>query len=125
MFSIKSLWKGPDLTPQAQVVYKDKMLTEPELMKAFAESHGDIYDYQIDPKEEKRMFEELQTVDYLQTYLRALAAVDMQQYFAATTDQQRDIIRGRLARTATLRSKLSDKPDNKVPSKMKGLRYGT
>lgn len=120
MFGFKKT-EGP--SKEIEVVYTEKKLTEPELMKAFAESHGDIYDYQIDPKEEKRMFQELQAVDYFQTYLRELAAIDMQQYFAATTDQQRDIIRGRLARTATLRAKLGERPDNKVKTKMKGLRY--
>lgn len=115
-----------DRTPAREVLLKEqnKKLTEGEVLLAFAEMHGDIYDYQIDPKEEKRMFQEMQSIDYLPDYLRTLSAIDMQQYFAATTDQQRDIIRGRMARVATLRVKLGERKDTKVKTKLKGLRYG-
>ena len=97
---------------------------EQDVLLEFAAMHGDIYDSEIDKKEEARMFQELQAVDYFQTYLRELSIQDMQQYFAATDDHQRDIIKGRMARTATLRAKLGDRKDNKVVPKMKGLRYG-
>lgn len=130
MFSIKSIWKGPDLNVEEKNTYevtvkdRERKLSEAEILVAFAEMHGDVYDAQVDEKEEKRMFQELQSVDYLPEYLRTISALDMQQYFAATTDQQRDIIRGRMARTATLRAKLGQRKDNKVKTKMKGLRYG-
>lgn len=110
--------------PTKEIVYKDKKLTEAELMLEFAEHFGDIGVYDIDPKEEKRMFEELLAIDYFQTYLRATIARDMQMYFAATTDQQRDIIKGRAARAASLRGKLTTQTDTEVKgTKMKGLRY--
>lgn len=109
---------------KTEVIYKDKELDDQELMLAFAEHFGDIGEYQVDSKEEARMFEELRSVDYLQTYLRAQIARDMQLYFAATTDQQRDLIKGRIARTAFFRSQLMDPSEKKtVKTKMKGLRY--
>lgn len=110
--------------PKKEIVYKDRQYSEQELMLQFAEHFGDIGDYEIDPKEEKRMYDELQSIDYLQPYLRGIIARDMQLYFSATTDQQRDIIKGRIARTASMRSKLVAQPDNQVTNtKMKGLRY--
>lgn len=101
-----------------------RAMTEPELMLAFAEHFGDIGEYEIDNKEEARMFEELRSVDYLQTYLRAQIARDMQLYFAATTDPQRELIKGRIARSAFFRSRLAEpEKATKVTSKIKGLRY--
>ena len=115
--------KDHALQKEKKTIVREEM-SEEELMLKFAEHFGDIGEYQVDIEEERRMFEELQSVDYLQPYLRATIAKDMQLYFAATTDQQRDLIKGRIARSAYLRSKLVGKSDNQVVNtKMKGLRY--
>lgn len=95
-----------------------------DIMLQFAEAFGDFGEYEIDKEEEVRMYQELQSIDYFQTYLRAQIAFDMKQYFAATTDSQRDIIKGRIARTAYMRSRMSERKDVEVSTtKMKGLRY--
>jgi hypothetical protein len=117
------------LKPKVEIKYEtrtvEKDISESDLMIRFAEHFGDIGDYQIDKEEEKRMFEELRSVDYLQPYLRAQIARDMQLYFAATTDLQRELIKGRIARTAFLRSRLAQETQpEEVTTKMKGLRYG-
>ena len=110
---------------QVETMEPKVIRTEQDLMLEFAACFGDIGEYDTDSEEEQRMFEELKGVDYFQTYLRAQIAKDMQQYFAATTDQQRDLIKGRIARTSYLRSHLLDRKDQVVSTtKMKGLRYG-
>lgn len=99
---------------------------EPErnFLLEFAEYIGDIHEYKTDPEEEDRMFKELGSIDFLQEYLRSSIARDMQRYFAATTEEQRLLIKGAIARTSYLRSRIASREDHKViPTKMKGLRY--
>jgi len=107
-----------------KTVYKEQPKSEQEMMLAFAEFIGDINETKIEPEYESRLFTEMANVDYIQDYLRATIARDMQRYFAATNDEQRQLIKGAIARTAYLRSRLRDPEDNEVvQSKIKGLRY--
>lgn len=97
---------------------------ERNLMLEFAEAIGDISEYKIEPELEDKLFEELANVDYLHEYLKATIARDMQRYFAATDEMQRNLIKGQIARVSTLRAKVVNRPENKVvESKMMGLRY--
>lgn len=108
-----------------KTVYKEEPKDESEMMLMFAESLGDISETKMEPEYEEKLFAELQSVDYLRDYLRATIARDMQRYFAATNDEQRQLIKGAIARTAYLRSRLSENPDHEVvQTKVKGLRYG-
>lgn len=107
-----------------KTVYKDQPMTEQEHMLAFAEFIGDISETKIEPEYEDRMFKEMENVDYLRDYLKATIARDMQRYFAATNDEQRQLIKGAISRTAFLRARLADKKDHEVvQTKVKGLRY--
>ena len=108
-----------------KTVYKDEPKTEEEKMLAFAELVGEIDETRIDPDKEDALFKELANVDHLADYLRNAIARDMQRYFAATNDEQRQMIKGAIARTAYMRSKIMKREDHDVvESKMKGLRYG-
>lgn len=107
-----------------RVVYKDAPQTDEEKFLVFAEFIGDVNELKMDTKYEERLFKDLSNVDYLHDYLRDCIARDMQRYFAATNDEQRQLIKGAIARTSYLRSRIIKQPDNEVvQTKMKGLRY--
>jgi hypothetical protein len=102
--------------------YKNPM-TEAELALAYAESLGDVTDYKLSQEDEQRMFEDLNSVDNFSDYLRATSAKDIQRYFAAETDKQRDIVRGAVSRTLYFRGMLGRRKEIR-DTKMKGNRYG-
>jgi hypothetical protein len=100
----------------------DNPLTEAELGSMYAESIGDISEYVIDKDQELLLFKDLATIDGLGSYLRATVAKDMQRYFAAEDDRQRNIIRGAMSRTMFFRSSLRSKSNDKT-TKVEGINY--
>jgi len=101
---------------------KKEDLTESEIELMFAETLGDVTEYLIDKKSEIEMFKDLSSVDGYADYLRATAAKDMQRYFGAENEKQRDVVRGAMSRTIYFKTKL--KGENKeISSKLEGRRH--
>jgi len=71
----------------------------------------------IDKKVEKEMFEKASGVDGLMDYLHTTLEADIHRYFSATTEKERDMIRGAYSRTAFFKSMLVNKADKKTMAK--------
>lgn len=99
----------------------ESKLTDTVLETMLCEKIGDVFDYKLDPKVEKGIFADVSKVDFIMEYLRATMAKDIQRYFAAPDEKQRDIIRGAFARTVYLKSRISKRGE--VDTKIDGLRY--
>lgn len=102
--------------------YSKNPLTEAELALAYAETLGDVSEYKIAPQDEKKMFEDLSGIENFVEYLRAMSAKDIQRYFAAEEDRQRDIVRGAVSRTLYIRGMIGKRQESKT-TKISGLRY--
>jgi hypothetical protein len=88
----------------------------------YAEKLGNVNEYTFPKKEEKKLFENLSAVDSFVDYLRATTAKDIQRYFAAEDDRQRDIIRGALSRTMFFHGMTKGRSSSKE-TKIKGVTY--
>ena len=98
--------------------------TESETLLEFAEFFGDISEYKMDKEIELEMFDKLKKVENFNEYLRSAIARDMQRYFAATDDVQRNLIKGTIARTSYLKGRMAAQNESKeVKSSMLGLQY--
>ena len=86
-------------------------VTEEFLGLKYGEIIGDTSDYGIETKEEKDFFIDFSRIESASEFLKATAAKDMQRYFAATDEKQRDMARGAFARTVYFRAQLSKSRD--------------
>lgn len=96
-----------------------------EILIMYANKMDDIIGDTFPNKEERRLFQDLGRVDKFRDYLRVSANKYFQRYYQASTDKERDTIRGAISNTVYLQGKMItvDKPDN-TDTKIKGLRYG-
>lgn len=97
--------------------------TENELGFMYAEAIGDVTQYSIEPKQERDLFERLKGVDGLFDYLRATSAKDIQRYFMASGDLQREAVKGAMGRTIYFKNKVSGPVAKSTKTKLDGLRY--
>lgn len=104
----------------------ESKITENYLGKRYGELIGDVNNYGIEKEMEGELFNDLSVVNGIKEYLDATMANDMQRYFAATDEKQRDIVRGAFARTAYLKSRLNktSQEANEEETTLQGLRYG-
>ena len=93
--------------------YYKHPITESELSLAYAQEIGNVSEYKITAADSKRMFEDLAAVEGFLDYLRATSAQDIQRYFAAEDDKQRDIIRGAISRTLYFKGMISKREESK------------
>lgn len=105
-------------------------LTDEEILSLYVNNLGSVLDYSIEKKQERDLFNELSSIEGFSDYLKATTAKDIQRYFAAENDSQRDIIRGAVSRTMFFRSQLrttreEKKKEPKQVTKITGLRYGS
>lgn len=97
--------------------------SEKDIYLKFAEEIGDLRQYEVNPKYEKMLFEQIATLDGAEDYFKATIAQDMQRHFAAQEDISRSMIRGAMSRTAYYVSLL--RPKKAEPkTKIDNLRYG-
>lgn len=108
---------------QVRDLEKDPFTPE-ELGFLYAQTLGDVTEYTIEPKQEKELFEKLRKIEGLFDYLRATTAKDIQRYFMASSDSQREAVKGALGRTIYFKNKVSGAPHKETVTKLKGLRYG-
>lgn len=101
---------------------KEPFTTE-ELGFMYAKTLGDVMEYTIEPKQERELFEKLKKVEGLFDYLRATTAKDIQRYFMASSDSQREAVKGALGRTIYFKNKVVGKPHKETVTKLRGLRY--
>ena len=83
--------------------------TESELAFNLAEKLGDLTSVEITKEGIDQLYTELSGVDGLLDYLADTMRADINRYFSATTDKDRDIIRGAFSRTSYIRAILLDK----------------
>ena len=102
-------------------IHKDE-LTDDFLFGELAKMVGVI---DLSKEEENNFFEQLSRVEDVRRFLQGTASKDVQRYFGATDDKQRDLVRGAFTRTVYMLSKLKASEDVKVEprTKIKGLRY--
>lgn len=67
---------------------------------------GDVWADRVDKKAEKELFSRMAEVDGIQDYLRATLSDDVKRYFQASSEPERDQIRGAFNRTLYFRSLL-------------------
>lgn len=81
------------------IVYIDREMSENELLEKAVAVLGNVWDTSVDKASEKKLFEALSSIEDMAPYLRDTLAQDVKRYFSATTDKERDMIRGAMART--------------------------
>lgn len=105
--------------------YVKKPENEEEVLNLALDSIGDFTDLKLDKKFEKEVFDNVAGIDGVKEYLRDTIAQDVKRYFKASTDSERDQVRGAYSRTLYLRSLIIDpaKIDKKGIAKLPGKRY--
>lgn len=102
-------------------IHKDN-ITEEELCVLYATKLGDPSEHTFNATDNKRMFEDLSAVEGFTDYLRTTCAKDMQRYFGAEDDSQRNTIRGAFSRTMYERGMIAGRKESKE-TKLPGSRY--
>ena len=104
-----------------------KKPVEVDVFELALKTLGDVWADRVDKKVEAQLFSELSTVDGLQDYLRATMSDDVKRYYMASTDTERENVRGAMMRTMYWRSLLrKSNPKKKITApkaKLKGMRY--
>jgi len=79
----------------------------------------------IDKKLEEAVFDDLRKIDSFQEYLQVTLGLDMKRYFSASTDAEREQIKGAFGRTAYLSGKIAGVKKNaeKPRRKRDNLQY--
>ena len=102
-------------------------LTLDDILLLYVEKQGDIFDNNFPKKDETQLFKELKEIKNLREYLRSTANKDIQRYFAAQNDKERDTVRGALSRIIYLQARLIKSDANKDEvtgdTSIPGLRY--
>lgn len=83
-----------------------KALTNAQMIEMIARELGTT-DGPMDREREDSIMKDMNQVDGLADYLREIAALDKDRYFAASTPQEQLIARGAFIRTVWLRSKVT------------------
>lgn len=78
---------------------KKNKMTEDELLGLAVEILGDVWDYKLDKKDEADLFKKISTISGSADYFRTTLAEDVKRYFNATSEKERDTIRGAMSRT--------------------------
>ncbi len=94
--------------PVVKVIQVDRPMDEIELAGKLAGLVGDIDSIDITKDGVKEIYNQLAGVDGLLDHLRDTMKTDIQRYFAAGSEHDRDLIRGAFLRTAYMRSLLLD-----------------
>ena len=82
--------------------------SEVELAGMLADKLGNFDITEIAPEGVKEIYQGLAGVDGLLDYLKDTMIQDIKRYFAATTDHDRDLIRGAFSRTSYMRARILD-----------------
>lgn len=98
------------------------LYSEEELESMLLKRYGIITDYEINKKEEEKLFEALKEVEGFMDYLKNTIAKDITRYFTAQKEQH-DVIKGAFARTLYFKNLLVGKKKEKK-TKLDGIRYG-
>jgi hypothetical protein len=101
------MWWQPKIIVKTIEIEKDS--TESELSFKLANKLGDLTAVEITTEGVDQLFTQLSGVDGLLDYLADTMRADINRYFSAVTDKDRDIIRGAFSRTAFIRAALLDK----------------
>lgn len=80
--------------------------TEDEILDLYIQTVDNPLDFQMDKQDVIALFKDLSKIDGFDEYLRSLMGDDIKTNFAATTDGQRDQIRGAYRRALYFRSLL-------------------
>ena len=101
-----------------------KPFTENELGSMLSQLLGDVTEYSIEPAQEKEIFEKLREINGIHDYFRAMIAKDIQRYFMAASDSQRDQVKGAFGRTIYLKNKVSGKIQKVDQTKLANVLFG-
>lgn len=96
--------------------------TEEELCVMLA-NLTEITDDEIDKKTEEEIFSSIKKIEGFTAYLKNATMKDVQRYFGATTEDERQLIRGSFARTNYIRGKIITVGLKKEDKIIKGMRY--
>lgn len=69
---------------------------------------------QVEKEQEEKLFESLKHIEGLQEYLKDTANRDIQRYFGAADDKERNLTRGAFARTAYFLSRIRQAGQDKL-----------